>query len=115
MLDASADLLPAGPMFRVRQCVECPRCRTRYVISRNPYNNGSYVIPAVKGSCDEYLLYCSCSGRSVSCRSESSEVILCYVPRADYERGYGRAREITPVEAKLRERWPLNVSKYLTE
>ena len=104
-----------GLMSRARHCIECPRCLTRYVISRSPYSNGAYVIPAVEGSTEEYFLYCSCSGRSVSCRSKSSEVMLCHVRKAAYERGYGRALEITPVDPNLRESWPVDVGKYSAE
>ena len=102
-------------MLRARHCIECPRCLTRYVISLSPYDNGSYVIPAVEGSGDEYILYCSCSRRSVRCRWESSEVMLCNVMKAAYKRGHGTAREIIPVDPKLRERWPVDVNKYLNQ
>ncbi len=102
-------------MLRARHCIECPRCLTRYVISRSPYSNGAYVIPAVEGSTDEYFLYCSCNGRRVSCCSESNEVMLCHVLKTAYERGYGSALEITPVERNLGERWPVDVGKYLAE
>ena len=100
-------------MSRVRHCIECPKCLTRYVVSRTPYANGAYVIPAVEGSRDEYILYCSCDSRSVRCLWKSSEVMLCHVMTAAYDRGYGTAREITPVDPTLRERWPVDVAKYL--
>ena len=100
-------------MSRVRHCIECPKCLIRYVISRTPYGNGAYVIPAIKDSGDEYIRYCSCSGRSFRSRSRSGEVMLCYVLKPAYERGYGTAREISPVDPDLRERWPVDAGKYL--
>jgi len=45
---------------RIRHCVQCPKCFTRYLFSRSPYRNGSYLIPTVPHSSDEYALYCSC-------------------------------------------------------
>ena len=100
-------------MSRVRHCVACPRCLTRYVISLSPYDNGAYVIPAVEGGGDEYILYCSCRSPSVPCRWKASEVMLCYVLKTAYVRGHGTAREITPVDPCRRERWPVDVGKYL--
>ena len=47
--------------YRIRHCVECPKCRICYVIGRSPYANGSCLIPTVAGSQEEYALYCSCS------------------------------------------------------
>ena len=102
-------------MSRVRHCIECPKCLTRFVISRTPYDNGAYVIPTIEGSGDEYILYCSCNSRTVPCRWKSSEVMLCSVLKAAYQRGYGTAREIIPVDARLRERWPVDVGSYLSQ
>jgi hypothetical protein len=36
-------------MVRVRHCVECPKCHTRYLPGFTPYRNGSYLIPLTKG------------------------------------------------------------------
>ena len=73
------------------------------------------MIPTIEGSGDEYILYCSCNGRTVPCRWKSNEVMLCYVLKAAYERGYGTGREIIPVDPRLRERWPVEVGKYLSQ
>lgn len=83
------------------------------MISLTPYDNGAYVIPAIEGTGEEYILYCSCSNPSAHCRWKSSEVMLCYVGRAAYERGYGTAHEVVPIEQKLRERWPIHANKYI--
>jgi hypothetical protein len=79
-------------MVRIRHCLECPTCRLRYVISLNPYNNGSHIITAVNGGQEEYLLYCAC--RRGASRWIESDVLLCDVSREAYERGYGTPAEI---------------------
>ncbi|HZD09509.1 MAG TPA: hypothetical protein VE176_14735, partial [Candidatus Limnocylindrales bacterium] len=43
-------------MLRIRHCVECPKCLTRYLIAFSPYSNGSYLVPTVYGSSEEYIL-----------------------------------------------------------
>ena len=45
-------------MPRIRHCVECPNCRTRYLIAFTPYSNGAYLIPTAEDSKEEYTLYC---------------------------------------------------------
>ena len=45
---------------RIRHCVECPKCLTQYLVGFSPYSNGSYLVPSVVGSSEEYTLYCSC-------------------------------------------------------
>jgi hypothetical protein len=44
----------------IRRCVECPKCRTRYLIGFSPYANGSSLLPTAVGSSEEYTLYCAC-------------------------------------------------------
>lgn len=43
-------------MPRVRYCVECPKCRTRYLPSSSPYRNGSYLIPVRRLSVNPVLV-----------------------------------------------------------
>lgn len=97
-------------MLRVRHCVECSRCHTRYLVSRSPYHNGSYLIPTVQGSLDEYALYCSC--QRVLSLWRWCEVMACEVSSAAYERGYGTAEEIFPT-IEPREPWSFDAGKYL--
>lgn len=97
-------------MLRVRHCVECPRCHTRYLVSRSPYRNGAYLIPTVQGSLEEYALYCACS--SVASLWRWSEVKVCEVSSAAYDRGYGTAEEILSVD-EPREPWSFDSEKYL--
>lgn len=79
-------------MSRVRHCLECPRCRLRYLISLAPYENGSYVVSAVNGSSEEYLLFCSpCR---LGSRRSTPEVMLCEVSEPAYRRGFGTEKEI---------------------
>ena len=46
-------------MLRVRHCVECPKCCTRYLPGFSPYRNGSYLMPLSYGLSAEWILYCS--------------------------------------------------------
>ena len=45
---------------RIRQCVECPKYHTRYLIGCSPYHNGSYLFFS-HPSLDSVRLYCVCS------------------------------------------------------
>jgi hypothetical protein len=99
-------------MLRIRHCVECPKCLTRYVVSCSPYENGSYLLPMIEGCCDEYTLYCRC--RAAASRWKSSEFKSCEVSAAAFERGYGTAEEITLIRAPQQE-WSVDVSRYLRD
>src|ERR1041385_1773397 len=83
----------------IRHCVECPKCRTRYVVACSPYRNGSCLIPTVVGSSDEYLLYCSCCRPAAFSRWGWSEMKTCAVSKAAHLRGYGTPEEIVQLTA----------------
>src|SRR3979409_537204 len=53
---------------RVRHCVECPKCLTRYLVGFSPYRNGSYLMPLSAGFSEEWTLYCSCGRPPISSR-----------------------------------------------
>jgi len=36
--------------IRIRRCLECPKCHTRYLLGFSPYSNGSYVVSVGAGS-----------------------------------------------------------------
>jgi len=101
-------------MSRIRHCVECPKCLTRYLISFSPYSNGAYLRPAVNASSNEYILYCSCRGGSGVSRWRANEVIACRVSNAAYERGYGMSAEVRPV-GRAREPWSFDASRYVND
>jgi hypothetical protein len=98
---------------RIRHCVECPKCLTRYLIAFSPYRNGSYLVPTVVGCSEEFILYCSCKRPSVVSRCRWSEVKACEVSRAAYARGYGTAEQIVQVNHQPREAWRFDITKYL--
>lgn len=79
---------------RIRHCVQCPRCRTWYIIALSPYCNGSLLAPTVVGSSEEYILYCSCRRPAFASRWRWCEVQTCVVSKAARDRGYGAAEEI---------------------
>jgi len=84
-------------MSRIRHCVECPQCGTRYLIAFSPYKNGSYLVPAVYGSSEAYTLYCNCRGLPVVSHWTWKETRACEVSNQAYDRGYGTPEEILPV------------------
>ncbi len=88
-------------MPRIRHCVECVKCSTRYLVASTPYANGSYLMPTRKGCSDEYILYCSCGGLSGS-PWKWNELIPCDILQSAYERGYGTADEIFKLDPPRR-------------
>lgn len=111
-------LLPMAPVvvatsMRIRHFVECPGCRTRYLLSFSPYRNGSRLVSAVPGAWDDYILYCSCSRGSLGNRIRSSEVKRCDVSREAYRRGYGTAKEIVLLSPRHQD--ALDLSPYLDQ
>ena len=99
--------------MRIRHFVECPSCRTRYLLSFSPYRNGSRLVAAVPGACDDYILYCSCSRGSLGSRIRSNEVKRCDVSREAYRRGYGTAKEIALLDSERQGAVALDLSSYL--
>ena len=99
-------------MLRIRHCVECSKCLTRYVVSCSPYEDGSYLLPTIEGCRDEYTLYCRC--KAGASRWKSSEFQICEVSAAAFERGYGTPEEITVIRAPQQE-WSVDVSRYLSD
>jgi hypothetical protein len=79
---------------RIRQCVECPKCLTRYLIASSPYRNGSCVVPVNTGSTDEYVLYCLCSRPAAVSRWSSIDLRSYKVSRDAYFSGYGNRHQI---------------------
>src|SRR5579862_7601570 len=91
----------ASVMPRIRHCVECPRCLTRYLVSCSPYENGSYLLPTIEGCQDEYTLYCRC--KAAASRWKASEFKSCEVSPAAFERGYGTPQEIVEIRPPRQE------------
>src|SRR5260370_2185115 len=79
---------------RIRHCVECPRCRPRYLVGFSPYENGSCVVPTAAGSWDEWILHCSCGTPSYASRWNGNELKAYVVPSEAHQRGYGPEQEI---------------------
>lgn len=87
---------------RVRQCVECPKCRTRYLLGSSPYRNGSLLMPLTKGLADEWTLYCSCRNPHIPSRWNWTELKWYAIPPQAYKRGFGPAEEIVPMNGRSR-------------
>jgi hypothetical protein len=87
---------------RVRHCIECPKCLTRYLIGFSPYRNGSYLMPLATGFSEEWTLYCSCGRPPISSRWSWKELKLYAVSNQAHDRGYGPPEEIVPIGKKLR-------------
>ena len=82
--------------LRIRHCVECPNCFTRYVIGFSPYRNGAHVISHPAGGSEEHTLYCSCGTRSSSIRW--SDLKTCTVSTQAHDRGFGPPDEVVLVK-----------------
>src|SRR5215472_17206557 len=84
-------------MSRVRHCVECPKCHTRYLPSFSPYRNGSYLIPLTAHGATGWILYCSCRMPPASSQWSSTDLKPYEICRQAYRRGYGSAEEVWDV------------------
>jgi hypothetical protein len=93
---------------RLRHCIECPECNTRYLIGFSPYNNGSYLVSPSSEFLQEYKLVCSCCRPAVCSRWKSSELQTYGVSNQAFARGYGSADEVWLYEngGKASERFP---------
>ena len=87
---------------RVRYCVECPKCLTRYLPGFSPYLNGSYLLSLAEGFAEEWTLYCACGRPHISSRWSWSDLKLYAVSSQAHDRGYGPPEEIVPVDKKSR-------------
>ena len=81
---------------RVRHCIECSSCGTRYLIAANPYQNGSCLLARGRDDSEEYTLYCSCSRPPALSHLRAKDVKRYEVTRRAYHRGYGSSDEIFP-------------------
>jgi hypothetical protein len=87
---------------RVRHCIECPQCRTRYLIGFSPYENGSYLLSLIGGVSEEWTLYCACGRPHITSRWRWNELKMYAVSTEAYLRGYGLADEIGMLREKSR-------------
>jgi hypothetical protein len=82
---------------RIRHCVECPKCRTRYLPSCSPYRNGSYLIPLTAHGALGWILYCSCRMPPASSQWGSTDLKPYEICGQAYRRGYGSQDEVWDV------------------
>ncbi len=86
---------------RVRHCVECPECCTRYLIGFSPYPNGAYLVSFVTETFEEYKLICSCRRPAVCSRWNGRDLRTYSVSNEAYARGYGEAEEIWQLKDRV--------------
>jgi len=79
---------------RIRHCVECPKCRTRYLIGASPYTNGAYLVHS-PADLEAHTLYCPCGKSAFTSRWSDSRTYVVSNPA--YDRGYGSPDEVYPV------------------
>jgi hypothetical protein len=79
---------------RLRHCLECPECSTRYLLGFSPYRNGSYLSSRMTESSEEYRLFCFCRRPPVCSRWNGSHLRRYLVSNSAYERGYGSPQEV---------------------
>ena len=84
---------------RIRSCVECPKCHTRYLIGSSPYYNGSYIVSHPLPAADLLRLYCACGDSLSSYAFKFSELKMYSVSDWADRRGYGSPEEIVLVRA----------------
>lgn len=82
---------------RIRHCVECPGCRTRYLVGFSPYRNGSYLVPVSPGSWEDWTLYCACGTPHISSRWSGRELREYSVSPVAHVRGYGAPEEVVAI------------------
>ena len=82
---------------RLRSCVECPKCHTRYVIGSNPYYNGSYIVAYPPSGADLLRLYCTCGDLLTSHAFEISDLKMYAVSEWAEKHEYGSPEEIVSV------------------
>lgn len=87
---------------RLRHCVECPKCCTRYLVGFSPYRNGSYLVPIALGYGEEWILYCACGMPPHSSRWNWDELQLYVVNNHAHHRGYGAPEEIVCISRNSR-------------
>jgi hypothetical protein len=85
---------------RVRHCIECPKCFTRYLVGFSPYRNGSYLVPIAKGSWEGWTLYCSCGSPYRPSRWGSDELRPYEVSNIAHHRGFGPPDEIVALRRR---------------
>ena len=86
--------------LRVRHCVECPKCLTRYLVGFSPYRNGSTLMPVTAGFFEEWALYCSCGKPPAFSRWNWNELRMYAVSDQAHHRGYGQPDEIVAIGEK---------------
>jgi hypothetical protein len=87
--------------FRVRHCVECPKCSTRYLVGFSPYPNGSYLIPFTTVGSEEWTLYCACGTPPRSSRWKAEEMKPYQVSSRAHMLGFGPPEEIVRIRRRL--------------
>jgi hypothetical protein len=87
-------------MLRVRHCVECPKCRTRYLPGFSPYRNGSYLEPLTENLSAGWTLYCSRRAPNVASQWSWNDLKPYAVSTRAHGRGYGTPDEIWDVSPK---------------
>jgi len=98
---------------RIRHCLQCPKCLTRYLVSATPYGNGSYLVHSSLHSLDEYVLYCSCQTPAAVSRWRGDDLYRCEVSRDAHRRGYGSPDEISAMNENRSTSWAIDIEKYL--
>ena len=81
---------------RIRSCVECHNCHTRYIIGSSPYASGSYIMAHPLAAPDLLRLYCIC-GLPSSHAFKFSELKMYAISGWAEKQGYGSPEEIVLV------------------
>ena len=85
-------------MLRVRHCIECPKCHTRYLPGSSPYPNGSYLVPLTASLSAGCILYCSCSRPHICSQWGWRELKPYEVSGQAHRRGFGSPEETQQIQ-----------------
>ncbi len=91
--------IPGIAMPRIRHCVECPKCRTRYLPSSSPFRNGAYLVPLAENGSGGWILYCSCCNPHAASQWCETELRPFGVSGEAFERGYGSVDEVWEIKS----------------
>ncbi len=97
--------------FRLRHCIECPECRTRYLIGFSPYCNGSHLTLVWLESREECRLVCACCRPAACSQRGRRELEMYRVSYRAYKRGYGTPEEIRMLTSEFDSKLEMKASR----
>ena len=114
-LNGASPALGDSMSARIRHCLQCPKCLTRYLVSASPYGDGSYLVHTTLHAVDEYLLYCACQTPAAVSRFRCGDLHRCEVTKDAHRRGFGSPEEIVAIRRDDSSSWSFDIEKYVNQ